>query len=690
MNINADINLAISDWGIEEENGLSCVENVLNVNVIIKQYIAKYLSLNRHSDYFWERLKYNLIISNLLDDSMVLSKNEQMLRTHQSMFERSYLSTIVNDDDLELVSYEKKYRMTLKKFRKHLVPSIINIIIHLLKFHHTYNEKQKFKIFAVLLLMSARIIKTEKLAFKLRYLSILNTLNEFLLLNYKINKKFITNLINLKNYRILDENKPTKIANLQKHLSNTLEFLIFDLKLWASKLLPYVNGDVLEQFCDVNNVDIDLIANESDINSMSQDMTESIDEVILKLNKFNQLRKLVICEILTFNDLPKSSYFLSQLKDQLNLPSNSKTSLTMHNKLLAMEDFFRANVKVLSNFNLMIQNLEYNDDTPRSDLEIMNKKDILTHYKRSDLGTNKNEINLETLINKLSSLTTNLKYFEKYHKATEDNEEELHEKILIFNQFSDEINKLKELHQLYLSDLNLRVGHYNNLYPGSPMEPSFSDTTDMQLRSFHNTIIKKRYSLPPQLKSPPGIPSNSSSDVNQARKPKRTSGGLQLGLLTVLEEPAAQNKMHISYDDNYINILPPSSYETYNQDALDQLQSNKSDTNRSSIFTNSRFSINSNASNISGASDMVNLTQVSSVDDEYVNDGLSKLQLKAKLEENLNRLYTGSGSKLDQDTFRTDATGGSENNGVLHHNISKRSFSNELEKALLNKVTRGQ
>ncbi|CAI5755671.1 unnamed protein product [Candida verbasci] len=229
----------------------------------------------------------------------------------------------------------------------------------------------------------------------------------------------------------------------------------------------------------------------------------------------------------------------------------------------------------------------------------------------------------------MDNLTTNLKFFKKYNQSTKDNSEEKIEKIEIFNKFMEEVDNIKAIHKLTLNDLSYELSNQ----PQSPVS-SYSNSSaspiqqqgQFTMKSFHNSSIKKRFSLPPNNNN------NTPKKNGSSSKYKRLSTGLQLGLLTVFEEetPKSQpkristsNSAPPSYDDNYLNILPPSQYETYNLATLDQLTKCK----------NNRYSLNSVQSNISG------LTDLTSFEDESNTNRYTKDELRMKLEEKFNLKY---------------------------------------------------
>jgi len=164
--------------------------------------------------------------------------------------------------------------------------------------------------------------------------------------------------------------------------------------------------------------------------------------------------------------------------------------------------------------------------------------------------------------------------------------------------------------------------------------------------------------------------------------------------LTVVEEQSNSNSktkstkssdsngLPVSYDDNYINILPPQTYETYNQSTLDQLSNNTKAKKLSFSLRNSnRFSLNSMCSNVSGVTDLISSTQLTNYDDEQddINDSniskISKEELRLKLEESFSRIYNLENENKILKSNHQD---------IVEENESEKKVSFESTKELTN------
>lgn len=790
----------------------------------LSKYIHKYLSLHGIERTFWEKFKYGLVVSNLLDDTMILSKSEQALSNLKDTIEaekierKSFpLVNTLNCDGTQLRVLEKSYSLHYSRNYGNLnnVIIIINLIIFLMKqeqrrhlnYSATMSYSNRMKMFKILLIISTKLIKFNR--FKLLVMSQLNLsyLNSFLLLNYSINKKLIQKLIILKEldvYYYVNRNKDEANhdsksrevykSSLREHLANTLHFLNLNLRTSIARLLPNLNGDLFEQYCNLNNIDILLLqedyrdGDEEELNGMDSPVSSSkeknsLDEIVFNMNKFNQLRKLFICQLLTINESSvKKNFFIYKLMDQFP-PIKTEDwerddDITAFNniaKLGFIRQVLHDHNKITNSFVLLFNHFDdiHNNDSAAVEVNTRfnishENQDILAvranrNSKEKQAVENSNEMEntdkyLESLIGKVIKLGTNLKYFQSYNRSTKSitNVDEFNEKLMIFNQFEDDIQSIKEMYHLNakeLSDIDGWTGRHaspadSNGTSTSPRIPSRANKGEFNLKTFHTSSIKKRYSLPSSvtpLKIPLGSPVTPRTSVvdsdrvlspegTSGKKYKRLSTGLQLGLLTVFEDPKQLNNevrrnsaesrrsstvsasrrssgqtktqvkgngnVGVSYDDNYVNILPPTSYETYNQDALDQLSNSK----KYNITRNSnRFSLNSVNSNISGLTDLISSTHITSYDEEDVQDGLindsirdksslqiSKEELKLKLEESFNRIYNlESENKLlklnknttnsDHDTVKFDNASMNEHLETSVENRASQDSSNEFE-----------
>ena len=414
--------------------------------------------------------------------------------------------------------------------------------------------------------------------------------------------------------------------------------------------------------CSVNNVNWSSVFD----HDSSTKGASFCQELTRKLARFNQIRKLFICQLLVLNEPVQSNFFTSKLIDDFEI--NTNNDIRMHtiamlanllkktNSIMKASDIFFENCTDLRHGELanqdVLQLLLFPKDSIQSEL-VVSDTDLLH------------------IIDKLTTLTTNLKYFQKYNASTSNvtDIDELNEKLFIFTKFSDEIDSIKEVLQVSANDFENSINPTRS--PSSLNNSSRRSLGSFNLKSFHTlqgNSHKKRFSLPPGI-SVPGLnaenktsnkpllsspitlssPSNLSRGTSDNKKYKRLSTGLPIGLLTVVEEPSKRNDKpngtqstrttpktvnpSVSYDDNYINIMPSNTFmaESYNQATLDSLLTNNNNDHLKKILGkefNSRYSLNSMNSNVSGISEMIVSTEASTVDE------CSKSNLRESLETN--------------------------------------------------------
>ncbi|KHC66155.1 hypothetical protein MGS_05860 [Candida albicans P78042] len=124
------------------------IDNQISFNTEnFSKFIKRYLSLENKLNEFWEKFKYNLILSNLLEDSMVLSKNETNLNNLEQnnnnnspgkglqRFNVNSFIYSINDDGtiLKILNrqYELNYNYNYNNMK--IIISVILMIIYLLK-----------------------------------------------------------------------------------------------------------------------------------------------------------------------------------------------------------------------------------------------------------------------------------------------------------------------------------------------------------------------------------------------------------------------------------------------------------------------------------------------------------------------------------------------------------------------------
>lgn len=649
------------------------------------KFIRKYLALGHESAQLREKFNYNLVVSNLLDDTLVLSKNEQALNSLVLMRDlvdspMCYRMTKEFDyDDTELQVSNIKYRLVYRRAYKNpfLIMMLVRLVIYLLKQNLLPNPSlslsSRVRIFKVLLIVGSKAVKFKRAEALIYSARTLRNLDDFMLSNCKINKDIISSIITLKEYQMftfLDkpENEATGVGyskDLFIHLNTTLRLLILNMKHSVCALLPYSNGEILEKYCQINNVQIGVAFNDME-NTLKE--TVSLEKLTSSLNHFNNLRRFFICQLLTIHDPPLRNFFISKIWDTFSLDTKVMHDITMLGKLKTLQRVFNEHTRALEQLHSLNHKFRYlfnpsqAKDFANDNILLLSKTCFKEDESSNDVFANETETNLNNLINKLQSMTTSLKYFKKYSRSisTVDDAQEQDEKLSIFRLFSSELENCTDIYNIcmkdYENDFSSRFALPNSdaSCHSNSQRNSFGKDDQFSPKSFRtSSSSKKRYSS--------NAPELSESLKQQTTKPldkktKRPSTGLQLGLLTVFEEPNNSRRRidrsvslpHESilktsaYDAQYAS--PSANFESYNPATLDALTRKTNNQNPSN-----RYSMLSVNSNVSGLSDLIASTHITTDDDidqtkssilgNRKTDGMSKEELQAKLEESLCRIY---------------------------------------------------
>lgn len=673
--------LTQDSFHFEEKNKVSSLKHdftqIQSNTGNFRKYIRKYLAIGRESAQLREKFNYNLVVSNLLDDTLVLSKNEQAMNSLKQMrdsvdhpfcirltknFDYTRSELQITNIHYRLI-YPRTYRKTL------LLVDTVLLIVYLLKQRllprQTLDSSQHYQLFKLLLIMATKIVKFQRAAILIYSSKTLRSLDDFMLSNCQINKDIITSIITLKEFQMfsfLDRPKQEQISSgypkdLAKHLNTTLRLLLLNMKHSISALLPFSNGEILEKYCQINNVQMSWIFEEHD---ESIEEVSSLEILTSKLGHFNNLRRFFICQLLTIHDPPLHNFFISKIRDYLPTPIKTSTYTSTIDKLKSLQLVFQEHTAALEELHSLNKKFHLlfspSHSTDFANDNILSSPGI--SFKQGEISDDvlapDAELNLNNLINKLQSLTTSLKYFKKYSRSVAgvDDAQEHDERMSILHLFNKEINSCADMYNIcvqeYESDFASRFRNQdsNASSQSSSQRNSYNKDDHFSLKSFRtSSSSKKKLSSPIQFEQPPKSLASKPSD----KKYKRMSTGLQLGLLTVLEEPRAerhrlQDTKEYLDDDKYDGVSP-SVHGTYNQSTLDAL------TKRNTRNSTSRYSMNSVNSNVSGLSDLIASTHMTTTDDDIDQskssifgngkaDGMSKEELQAKLEESLQRIYS--------------------------------------------------
>lgn len=641
------------------------------------KYIRKYLALNHNNAQIVEKFKYNLVISNLLDDTLVLSKNEQALsnlvQIKNTVDHELHLKLVkeFNFDGSELHITNKKYTLhyPLIYNRPSLLISTICCIIFLLKQNIKVNSNLPYsarvQMFKVLLIISTKIVKFKRAVLTIEATKSLRSLDDFMISNCRINKVLISNMITLKEYEMFSflnkADESSQYSHMMKgHLNTILSCLLLNVKHSIRAILPLSNGTILEKYCEINNVPLGVIFDEEP----ATDAKLSLEGLTTKLNLFNSFRRFFICQLLTIHDSPHRNFLILKLFDAFNIEESALPFVGTSEKINKLETVFKLHTLTLDElyalndkFNFLNKSKQTSDYV-NDNVLTSSKNTFGADRREEEIFAPEAELNLNHLIHKLQNLTTSLKYFKKYSQSIldVDDVDEHDEKLSIFGLFGTELTSAMELFKTcstdYLNEISLKYVALTSRGSSrsNSQRGSLNGNDPFSLKSFHtpsSTTTKKRYSLPNNAPNAQEAKSVSKTD----KRHKRLSTGLKLGLLTVMEDPngaASKSERNgiagriLSYDGSY---TPPTSRESYNEASLDALT--KKHGLRNSI---GRLSMNSVNSNVSGLSDLIASTQMTTDEDDgdisktfssgMDSQEMSKEELKKKLEESFTRIYS--------------------------------------------------
>ncbi|KAM9898143.1 hypothetical protein OXX79_006469 [Metschnikowia pulcherrima] len=624
-----------------------------------RKFIAKYLCIQPSRASMVERFKYNLMLSNLLDDSLVLSKNEQVLASFKEIKLSEgrelpvSLKRVLYDDGTRLKIVRKEYSLTLPALLRHplVLLNTIKMIVFLMKQRRKVHSKMKkssqLKMFKVLMIFATRILKVRRAQITIDCSRTLRCLQNFLITNCGINKAIISHIISLKEADMFsflqkatqDSPADTHSRNLKKHLDTLLTCLITNVMHSIRTVLPLCDGNLLEQYCKINNVRVSAIYDSHD----HFEDTLTLEKLTAKLSSFNTIRRFFVCELLTIHERALHTYFLSTLADHLNIVLKSAPPFQNFSSKSAIV------YEVLSSHTAMVERLHTFDDqfrslhSPPRSSDFANDDILSTHETRNcrdldNLTASDSDSKLNNLIDKMSSLATSLKYFKKYSEsiASIENLEEQEERLSIFSSFENELQNCTESFNVCLNDYKADFQKLSEALTDQSScshshRNSCSSDDQFNLKTFHTSTKTKK--------------PVSSLNVLESRvcpKPKRSSTGLQLGLVTVLEDP---RQGIISHANSAKGVENGSIRESYNSNALEALT-------RKPFFghPSDRFSMASVNSNVSGISELIASTQITTDDDdglgprteyllERAGKGMSKEDLEKKLEQSFTRIY---------------------------------------------------
>lgn len=621
-----------------------------------RKYIAKYLVLRSFEHLTLDRIKYTLVVSNLLDERLVLSKNEQALASLQQLRsaepdERgTRLARRHQDTVLCALVTLRLYRLVESQVlgRPSLLLLILSLIIFLLRqtVRRRLARASRVRIFRILLIAATQLIGYRRVWTTVQVGKTLRSVDEFAATNCRINKTLIAAVLTLKEYDAFaflarpdqTTTPPAEYTkHLRAHLNGFLDALLVNACYSVRQLLPLCNGPLLEKYCAINNIALGAI---TDITPTAD--VPSLSNLTDKLARLNSVRRFLVCQLLTVHDAPARSLFVLQLADQFHVdlhtaPVFVDASLRLRMLCRVLHDHV-AVVQQLACLHTRFKTLH--SLAPAADPaneDVLSSMGAAPHSALAEVLFADAGVPLAQLIDKLHNLTTSLKYFAKYKRAVggSDNLREHEHKMSVFDLLGEELAALVKLYEACQADLS-HEDSTSFLDGSAPSSCSTSNRNSGNLehfnpKSFHTRSVRRHASV---LESPVELDPAAGAD----RRLKRLSTGLQLGLLTVLEEPAGTQAKTGSMRSP--NDLPHPVQHNFNFKTFEAL------TQRPEQRNTSRYSMYSLGSNISGISDIIASTHITfggeSPDLEKPGDDavMTHVQMREKLEESYSRVLS--------------------------------------------------
>lgn len=656
----------------------------------LQRFVRHYLGLHGAVGEFWERYKYELVVSNLLDDSMILSKNDQMLRD-LTLRTANRHGAAHGAAALRVVG--RQWRLEGAALPVGVLQCISMIFATLKGRRPTVRQTQ------VVLIVATRVMLQRRVLTVVHAGKAAGALEHFLGASYATNKRLMVGLLRLKEEEIYSfmgtagaSVAPSANASL---LDNALGVLTAQLHHSVRQLLPHMNGPLLEKYCLINNVVATAAFDDTD------PAGGEVQRLTRQLNRFNQVRKLLVCQLLAMDEAPSANFFLLQLCDHYGCSPSMEAAQTVP-KLAILDSVLRTQTQLMESLAPVLA------PAPA----VVQDQDVLAMRPVTALEPSTPVSQTDLLIDRLTTLSTNLKFFQKYHQSTAavTDEDEMNEKLLIYQQFGDELNRARELHQVSLHDLAITMGvdRRSCNSTSSSKRGSRDDEGNFNLKKFHTST--KRPLLPEPARhtpqSSPVLPTASSSPRESDKKHKRLSAGLPVGLVTVFEEPQSQPTRPLlrtaltanrgaGSDHGPVSCdgcpdAHPSAHlhDTYNQAALDSLSS-LSRKHVVGAAKTSRYSLTSMNSNVSGITDLLTSMNLTSDHDDHA---LSTEDLKDRLEASFNRIYSLEHENLklktqfssvdDADAIVRD----NPENFTIVNDANSANFAHQLEASLQQRV----
>lgn len=556
------------DWGISPKKNQN---NHFEPNNAIEELKFKCQQQKLKNMAFFDEFRYILVSSQLLDETIMVSKFAQ----------RKKMKSL-----LDLRKSSKEFGQIITMNAKYQITSLINdfnviktwgLIRHINKNLHKYSLKQIRLVFIVSMIHLNYIMRANITRLQIIQTKLLNQLKKFIktFQNFDVLiQKLITKYKEIKIYNNIIPNHQLTTSENPDHIYDTITSSLIlstnSLMNTLSMLLPFTNGAELENYCGIYNIEITELGFQIEELKPFKVDNDPIDLLTSKFKKFQFLTRFFIVVLLALNQQTfVHSPFLNKVFGIFQIHTRKDCSLI--NKLVLISN----NLDNLQQTGLNMNKIIEGSTT-------FNSNNVTTTIRPTNKST-------DPLLNKLK---------------------ELELQIILLRRNKDP-QQLKEL--------GLTLESLTTLYKKEQLNSNPKSLLTVGKRN-------NRLSLPPT--SNYSYPVQQRSKSTSHKNYKRLSTGFALPLLTVTEEDETPSKRAVSYDDNYLNIMPShdsfTKEDSIQQQQGDYIQENNLLSNDDSVVITSNEGIMGNESD----------------DDSTVLDSEA---FKQKLELNFTKMINGGG-----------------------------------------------
>ncbi|CCH42630.1 Inheritance of peroxisomes protein 2 [Wickerhamomyces ciferrii] len=591
------------DWGISPKKNAN---NNLGKSTL-RNIFDELMKLNHEQHLknleFLDEFRYTVITSQLLDQTILVSKFQQMKKQSSSKLLKHNKTFYKNG---LLISLNQNFHIQSFLCPFNIV-NILGVLSHLQKHKGNYQNSQiRLVIIISLIILNAHTISHTQSLDLIQHKT-LNQLKRFIKIQQKFDlqeQKLITKYKELKLYNnilpIQQQHSSEDPSQLFDLVSSTIIVASTSVINSIHKILPYVNGYELENYCELYNIELTQLGFETE-NLKPFNISESessIDQLVNKFRRFQYLRRFLIVLFLAMNhQFSTHSPFLMkvfgifQIKSRLTC-SILKSSVLVSQSLESLQELISGLVESLSQFRTISDNkVEFIEPSSPS---------------------------VDQLMNKIKEFELQLIVLRRDHSP---------------QQLEEAGQTLSSLQQLYQREIRQFQ---------APKQRSVSTPSSLSIEK------RKRFSLP-NASNYSNLQIQQSPQRSQRPKTtphkhyKRLSTGFALPLLTVTEEDEG-SKRAVSYDDNYLNIMP--TYNTFNSDEdSNQIQPQISQINQHYIQDNNL---------LSNDDSVIFTSNGNNEEDDKDDEEVDSEEFKRKLELNFAKMINGNSNQGSDDTNDDD------------------------------------